>query len=106
MIKFEIKNTFNKARAGVLHTKHGIIETPVFMPVGTLGSVKGITKDFLREYNFNILLANTVDWAGVVNVVVPTQIWPVLKLSPFLQAAGIIFLDRCKILDFFFYVYS
>ena len=40
MIKFEIKNTYKKARVGVLHTKHGIVETPVFMPVGTLGSVK------------------------------------------------------------------
>ena len=59
MIKFEIKNTYKKARVGVLHTKHGIVETPVFMPVGTLGSVKGINKDLLQQYKFNILLANT-----------------------------------------------
>ena len=59
MINFEIKSKYNKARAGLLHTKHSIIETPVFMPVGTLGSVKGISKDILYNYNFDILLANT-----------------------------------------------
>ncbi len=38
-----------RARAGVLHTAHGTIETPVFMPVGTQGSVKGLTPKQLRE---------------------------------------------------------
>lgn len=59
MINFEIISKYNNARAGLLHTKHSIIETPVFMPVGTLGSVKGISKDILYKYNFDILLANT-----------------------------------------------
>ena len=58
-MKFEIKNKFKKARAGILHTKFGKIETPVFMPVGTLGSVKGITKEILEKYKFDIILANT-----------------------------------------------
>ncbi len=58
-MKFEIKSVFKKARAGVLHTKFGKIETPVFMPVGTLGSVKGITKEILQKYKYDIILANT-----------------------------------------------
>ena len=58
-MKFIIKNTFKKARAGILSTKYGEIETPVFMPVGTLGTVKGISKDILHKYNFEIILANT-----------------------------------------------
>ena len=59
MIKFDIQSKHKKARAGILHTKYGLIETPVFMPVGTLGSVKGITKEVLKNYKFDILLANT-----------------------------------------------
>ncbi len=48
------------ARAGLLHTPHGTIETPVFMPVGTQGSVKGIGQQALEgELGVRILLANT-----------------------------------------------
>ena len=47
------------ARAGLLHTPHGIVETPVFMPVGTAGSVKGMTQAQLEELGVQILLANT-----------------------------------------------
>ncbi len=48
-----------RARAGLLHTPHGTIETPVFMPVGTQGSVKGISQQALEELGAQILLANT-----------------------------------------------
>ena len=49
-----------RARAGLLHTAHGTIETPVFMPVGTLGSVKGLTQRMLaEELGARIVLANT-----------------------------------------------
>ncbi|HUI53765.1 MAG TPA: tRNA guanosine(34) transglycosylase Tgt [Bryobacteraceae bacterium] len=49
-----------RARAGLLHTPHGTIETPVFMPVGTQGSVKGLTqRDLADELGVKILLANT-----------------------------------------------
>jgi queuine tRNA-ribosyltransferase len=49
-----------RARAGVLHTAHGDIETPVFMPVGTQATVKGLTQNDLdRELGVKILLANT-----------------------------------------------
>ncbi len=48
-----------RARAGVLHTAHGTIETPVFMPVGTQGSVKGLTpKHLLEELDAPIILGN------------------------------------------------
>jgi queuine tRNA-ribosyltransferase len=49
-----------RARAGLLHTAHGTIETPVFMPVGTQGTVKGLTqRDLAEELDVRILLANT-----------------------------------------------
>ncbi len=49
-----------RARAGLLHTANGTIETPVFMPVGTLGSVKGLTQRMLaEELGARIVLANT-----------------------------------------------
>ena len=42
----------SKARAGLLHTDHGIIETPIFMPVGTGGSVKGVHQKELSEEEY------------------------------------------------------
>jgi queuine tRNA-ribosyltransferase len=54
----ECKET--RARAGVLHTAHGSIETPVFMPVGTQATVKGLTqRELAEELDVRILLANT-----------------------------------------------
>ncbi len=47
------------ARLGILHTPHGDIETPTFMPVGTQASVKGISPGELRELNARIILSNT-----------------------------------------------
>jgi len=48
------------ARAGLLHTAHGVIETPVFMPVGTQGTVKGVLqRDLAGELDAQIILANT-----------------------------------------------
>jgi queuine tRNA-ribosyltransferase len=49
-----------RARAGLLHTPHGTIETPVFMPVGTQATVKGLTqRDLAEDLGVKILLANT-----------------------------------------------
>ena len=49
-----------RARAGLLHTAHGVIETPAFMPVGTYGSVKSLTPKMLQEdLDAKIILANT-----------------------------------------------
>ena len=47
------------ARAGILHTPHGDIETPTFMPVGTQASVKGVMPRDLKETKSQIILANT-----------------------------------------------
>lgn len=50
----------SNARAGLLHTEHGTIETPIFMPVGTAGSVKGVHQQELRDdINAQIILGNT-----------------------------------------------
>jgi len=48
------------ARAGILHTAHGDVETPVFMPVGTQGTVKGVlARDLLNDLDAKIILGNT-----------------------------------------------
>ena len=48
------------ARAGVVHTDHGDIQTPIFMPVGTVGTVKGVQRTFLEDdINAQIILGNT-----------------------------------------------
>lgn len=56
---FELHGTDGAARAGVLHTAHGPIETPIFMPVGTVGSVKAIAPDDLDAMGAQIILGNT-----------------------------------------------
>ena len=60
-MKFTIekKDTKTNARAGHFKTAHGVVETPVFMPVGTLGTVKAITQESLEKIGFNIILSNT-----------------------------------------------
>ena len=61
-MKFNCHHTDSesKARAGTINTDHGVIETPIFMPVGTQATVKGILqKDLKDEVNPDIILANT-----------------------------------------------
>jgi queuine tRNA-ribosyltransferase len=61
-MNFDLKITDpkSKARAGVITTDHGTIETPIFMPVGTVGTVKGVHQTELKnEINPDIILANT-----------------------------------------------
>ncbi len=58
-VHLQIEATRSSARAGKLLTPHGKVETPVFMPVGTLGSVKGVSQDMLEELGVEILLSNT-----------------------------------------------
>lgn len=53
------KSTGTKARLGKIVTAHGEIETPVFMPVGTVGTVKGVRQDELAEMGAKIILGNT-----------------------------------------------
>ncbi|MFK8059075.1 MAG: tRNA guanosine(34) transglycosylase Tgt [Polaribacter sp.] len=61
-MKFDLKITDPKsqARAGTITTDHGVIETPIFMPVGTVGTVKGVHQTELKsEVNPDIILGNT-----------------------------------------------
>lgn len=54
------KDEKSNARAGVIQTDHGAIETPIFMPVGTAATVKGVPRNFLKEeINADIILGNT-----------------------------------------------
>ncbi|MCJ7544340.1 MAG: tRNA guanosine(34) transglycosylase Tgt [Phycisphaerae bacterium] len=59
MFSFHVTRTCGKARLGRLSTPHGEVDTPVFMPVGTAGSVKGVTPDQLRAAGVRMVLANT-----------------------------------------------
>ena len=56
---FSLKAKSGKARRGELKTKHGAIQTPAFMPVGTYGTVKGLTPEQVRGTGADILLGNT-----------------------------------------------
>ena len=58
-ISFNINNTDGDARSGFMKTAHGIVNTPVFMPVGTYGAVKGIQPSDLIEIGSEIILSNT-----------------------------------------------
>ena len=58
-ISFNIKNTDGDSRSGFIKTAHGIVNTPVFMPVGTYGAVKGIQPSDLTEIGSEIILSNT-----------------------------------------------
>jgi len=61
-MKFDLLNSCShtKARAGTIHTEHGKIETPIFMPVGTLGTVKGVhLRELKNDINADIILGNT-----------------------------------------------
>jgi len=57
--RFDIVATDGAARAGVLETSHGPVETPVFMPVGTKASVKAVMPGELRDLGAQIVLGNS-----------------------------------------------
>jgi len=61
-MKFELlyQDPQSKARTGIIHTDHGVIETPIFMPVGTLGTVKAVhQRELLNDIKAQIILGNT-----------------------------------------------
>lgn len=58
-MRFELLKEDGGARLGRIETAHGTIETPIFMPVGTAGSVKALTQEMLEELNAQIILGNT-----------------------------------------------
>lgn len=59
MISFKVLNKDNKARTGVITTERGEIKTPIFMPVGTKGTVKAVLPEQLEELGAQIILGNT-----------------------------------------------
>ncbi len=59
MFRFELITTDSGARRGRLHTPHGTVETPVFMPVGTQGTVKAMIPSLLKEVGAQMILGNT-----------------------------------------------
>ena len=58
-MRFAVEKTESSARAGILETDHGVIETPIFMPVGTQGTVKAVEQRELGELGAQIILGNT-----------------------------------------------
>jgi queuine tRNA-ribosyltransferase len=59
MLEFEVLHTEGLARRGRLTLNHGVVQTPIFMPVGTYGTVKGVTPRSLHEMQAQIILGNT-----------------------------------------------
>jgi len=58
-LEFSIQNTKGRGRRGQIVTPHSAIETPVFMPVGTVASVKGVPQEIMEELGAQIILGNT-----------------------------------------------
>lgn len=58
-LRYELIKTSGEARLGKIYTPHAVIETPVFMPVGTQATVKSMTPEDLKEIGIKILLSNT-----------------------------------------------
>lgn len=58
-LSFTLKTTSGQARRGEITTAHGVIQTPIFMPVGTYGTVKGMNPQNLRDVQAQIILGNT-----------------------------------------------
>ena len=58
-MKFTLLHTDGQARRGRLEVNHGVIETPIFMPVGTYGTVKAMSPLELKEIDAHIILGNT-----------------------------------------------
>ena len=61
MLQFELLTTdaASHARRGQLTLNHGVVQTPIFMPVGTYGTVKGVTPRSLEDMGAQIILGNT-----------------------------------------------
>jgi len=59
MLDFQLLKTDGHARRGRLTLNHGVVETPIFMPVGTYGTVKGVTPQSLDDMGAQIILGNT-----------------------------------------------
>ena len=58
-MRYELLKQDGQARRGRLHFERGVVETPAFMPVGTYGTVKGLTPEEVKDTGAQILLGNT-----------------------------------------------
>lgn len=58
-LEFHIEGQFKRARAGTLILPHGSVQTPVFMPVGTQGTIKGMTCEQVQDLGIHLILGNT-----------------------------------------------
>lgn len=58
-MQFDIFHKDGSARTGELHTAHGVIRTPAFMPVGTAATVKGMMPESVKQTGADIILSNT-----------------------------------------------
>ena len=59
-IELQYIDAYSSARAGLITTDHGVIETPIFMPVGTVASVKGVhIREVKEDVKAQIILGNT-----------------------------------------------
>jgi queuine tRNA-ribosyltransferase len=58
-ISFQIDSRSGRARTGRLLTPHGVVQTPIFMPVGTVGLGEGLPQDTLEDLGAQIILGNT-----------------------------------------------
>ncbi|CAF1150799.1 unnamed protein product [Adineta steineri] len=81
-LNFEVTHTCNttKARVGRLtfgrnHTSRGPIDTPVFMPVGTQGTLKGLTPEQLHQLNCRIILGTIITISNSLIISIPTIHW-------------------------------
>ena len=59
MLQFDLHKTEGHARRGTLTLNHGVVQTPIFMPVGTYGTVKGVMPQSLHDMGAQIILGNT-----------------------------------------------
>ncbi len=64
VLSFKVLKTHHKARASILTLPHGEVLTPVYMPVGTKGAIKGLTSEQMRNLDCRIMLANTYHLAS------------------------------------------
>ena len=87
-LAFDLLKTDDKsaARAGKITTDHGVIETPIFMPVGTIGSVKAVSQQQLKtEVDPHIILGNTYHLylrPGMQTMEAGGGLTPVYELGP------------------------
>src|SRR5215207_4867547 len=58
-LSFEVEGCDGAARAGVLHTAHGLVETPAFIPLATKGTVRGLDSEEVAGLGYELILGNT-----------------------------------------------